>query len=168
MNYIDIAFIVVLAWGMIRGFRKGLIVQIASIGALVLGVYCSVYFSHEAIPYLQKIIGSKSPLIPLLSFGATFAAVIIAVHLIGKSVEKLVDIIALGLVNKLLGAFFGFLKFVLIISVLLSLMYQIDNRVKYIPTSLTNGSLLHDPLESIAPLLVPGIKSFVEKHQKED
>ena len=168
MNYIDIAFIVALSWGMIRGFRKGLIVQIASISALVLGVYCSVYFSHEAIPYLQKVTGAQNSLLPLLSFAATFTAVIIAVHLIGKSVEKLIDIIALGLVNKLLGAFFGFLKSALIISVLLSLMHQIDNKVKYIPTSLTNGSLLHDPLESIAPLLVPGIKSFVEKHQKED
>ena len=168
MNYIDIVFIALLAWSMIRGFRKGLIVQIVSITALVLGVYCSVYFSHEAIPYLQKAIGYKSTMLPLLSFAATFAAVIIAVHLVGKSVEKIINIIALGLVNKLLGAFFGFLKSALIISVLLSLMHQIDNKVKYIPTSLTKGSILHDPLESIAPLLVPGIKRFVEKHQKED
>ena len=168
MNYIDIVFVALLVWSMIRGFRKGLIVQIVSIAALVLGVYCSVYFSHEAIPYLQKAIGSQSTLLPLLSFAATFAAVIIAVHLIGKSVEKLIDIIALGLVNKLLGAFFGVLKSALIISVLLSLMYQIDNKVKYIPASLPKGSILHDPLKSMAPLLVPGIKSFVEKHQKED
>ena len=168
MNYLDIVIIVLLLWGLARGFIKGLIIQVASILALVLGVYCSLYFSHEAIPYIQKAAGIQSKLVPILSFAGTFVVVIVGVYLLGKSIEKLVDIIALGLVNKLLGAFFGLIKTLLILSVALSLLNQIDTKINYLPASFKKDSVLHDPLVSFAPLIIPGIKTLAEKYSKED
>ena len=54
MNILDIILGGILAWGAIRGFQKGLILQVASLVALVLGVYCSVEFSHIAADFLDK------------------------------------------------------------------------------------------------------------------
>ena len=43
-----------LAWAMFNGFRKGLIIKVASIVALVLGIYAGFHFSSFAAEWLNQ------------------------------------------------------------------------------------------------------------------
>jgi len=45
MNYIDIIILAVLAWALFRGFKNGLFIEIASIAALILGIWGAIRFS---------------------------------------------------------------------------------------------------------------------------
>jgi membrane protein required for colicin V production len=45
MNYIDIIIGIVLIVSAISGFRKGLIVEVASLAALILGIWGAIHFS---------------------------------------------------------------------------------------------------------------------------
>ena len=52
----------------------------------------------------------------MASLALTFLLVVVTVHLLAKLLEKMLDLVALGLVNKLAGALFGLLKFALVLS----------------------------------------------------
>ncbi len=45
MNYIDIILLILLAWGLISGLKNGLVHEVASLAALILGVVGAIHFS---------------------------------------------------------------------------------------------------------------------------
>ena len=48
MGMIDVFLVVPLLWGAYKGFKKGLIVEVFSLVALVLGIIAAVYFPQFA------------------------------------------------------------------------------------------------------------------------
>ncbi|MCB0425573.1 MAG: CvpA family protein, partial [Mangrovimonas sp.] len=53
MSVIDIVLAALILFGLIRGFMKGFFVEIASLVALVAGVYGAIHFSYFAADYLK-------------------------------------------------------------------------------------------------------------------
>ena len=45
MNKIDILLLVILAFGAVRGFMRGVIIEMASLLAIVIGIYGAIHFS---------------------------------------------------------------------------------------------------------------------------
>ena len=74
MNYFDLILLIPLIWGAIMGFRKGLILELASIAGLVLGIWGAIHFSSRLAPYLADLIDVSPNLLSLLSFIVTFSA----------------------------------------------------------------------------------------------
>ncbi len=89
----------------------------------------------------------------VLSFIMTFIVVIFLVITVGKIVQKFVDILLLGFLNKLAGAAFGVLKGALLISVLLFVINYFDSGQRLINPEARQKSLFYEPIESIAPTL---------------
>ena len=131
MSYIDIIILVIIAIGAIRGFSKGLIVEIATLLALVLGVFITMRYSVYTEKILKDFFNASSPYTPYVALGVTFIVVVIGIYILGKLLTKLVDIISLGLVNKLLGTIFGAAKACLIICVLLLLVDALNDRFQF-------------------------------------
>ncbi len=42
MNWLDIGIAVPLVWGAYVGFKKGLVIELASLAALILGIYAAI------------------------------------------------------------------------------------------------------------------------------
>ena len=55
MNYIDIILAIPLVWAVYRGFTKGFIIEIASLIAMVLGVYGAIHFSYFIFNQVQYL-----------------------------------------------------------------------------------------------------------------
>ena len=119
MPVIDIILGALILYGIIKGFFKGLFVEVASLLALMLGVYGAVHFSNYAAEFLSGYVDWSEQTMNISSFAITFIVIVLAVSLAGKALTKLANFAALGLINKLLGALFGGLKITLILSVLL-------------------------------------------------
>ena len=115
MNYLDIIFAVPLLWGIIRGFRKGLVIEIASLIAIIAGVYGAIHFSY----FISEKLNLTSEYAALISFAITFVLIVVIIFLFAKLLEKSMNLLALGFFNKLAGALFSMLKFAFILSVLL-------------------------------------------------
>ena len=111
MNYFDIIIIIPLLWGGYKGFKKGLIIEVASIVALLLGVWGGIKFSSISANYLGDMFSISEKLMPLISFALTFILIVIAVFAVAKLIQKVVKVVALSTVNKVAGAAFGILKF---------------------------------------------------------
>ena len=54
MGFIDVILGLLLVYGLYKGFRNGLILEIASIAALIAGIYGAIHFSYIAAGYLSQ------------------------------------------------------------------------------------------------------------------
>lgn len=157
MNVIDIILAILLLFGLVRGFMKGFFVELASLVALIAGIFGAIHFSYFASNYISKNVEWSENTVNLVAFAVTFIIIIIAISLAGKLLTKLANIVALGILNKILGGAFGLLKMAFLASVLILFFEAINKNEVLIDNSTIEGSTLYDPVQSIAPMILPSI-----------
>lgn len=155
MNWLDIVLAIPLLWFLFKGFRNGLIIELASLAALLLGIFVALHFSFYTEDYLREHFEIADKYLYIISFAITFIIVALLVFLVGKLIHKLVGIIALGFLNRLAGAVFGLLKAALLMSVILYFLNAFDPGSRIIGKEAREGSWLYDPVESIVPMIIP-------------
>ena len=134
MNYIDIVILLFLLYGAFRGFSKGLIIEVATLAGLILGVFIAIRYSPFTEGILKDFLNITSRYLSYIALAVTFLLVVIAVYLLGKMLTRLVDIISLGLVNKLLG----------------TLLDALNDKFHFISEETRENSLLFDPFLNFA------------------
>lgn len=167
MSVIDIVLGVVLIFGLIRGFMKGLFVEVASLIALVAGVYGAIHFSHYLSEKLNDTVTWDEKYINVVAFAATFFIIVVLISLAGKAFTKLADFAALGILNKFLGAAFGAVKIGFIVSVILIVFSHTNNTIGLISPDKLEQSVLYKPVKNIASLIFPDIIKQEEELREE-
>ncbi len=168
MGIFDIVIAVILVFGFIRGLMKGLFVEVASLAALVAGVYGAIHFSYFVGDFLKEKVGWSEQYITLASFAITFAIIVLAISLLGKLLTKLADFAYLGWINKALGGVFGALKLALILSVILMVFDKFNNTIPFVDAAEKEKSMLYEPVRKLGPMLFPSlIKDNTEEPKEE-
>lgn len=157
MNAVDIVICVCLLFGFIRGIMKGLFVEVASLIALIAGVYGAIHFSYFAKEYLQESVNWKPEYISLTAFSITFIVIVVAISLLGKVLTKVADFAALGMLNKLLGGVFGIAKIALILSVIFVFFNKINRTIPFVEKQVLDNSVLYKSVQKIVPTIFPFI-----------
>ena len=163
MTVIDIVLGALLLFGLIRGLTKGLFVEVASLLALIAGVYGAIHFSHFATDFLESRVDWSEKYINIASFAITFIIIVFAISLAGKALTKLADFAALGVLNKLLGGLFGFLKIGLILSVVLMVFSSMNKAIPFVDEDDIEESVLYEHVSALAPMIFPNIIDVEEK-----
>jgi len=83
--------------------------------------------------------------------------IVVIIHFVGVLADKMIDAIALGFLNRILGMVFGLLKSVLILSVFFTILNVIDVRHPFLPKAKIEGSRFYMPISDIAPAIFPVI-----------
>ena len=157
MNYIDIVLAILLVLAAINGFRKGLIAELASLAALILGIWGAIEFSDVTSEFLVENFDLKSEHLNIISFIVTFVVIVILVHIVGGVVNKMVETVMLGFLNKLAGMVFGIVRAALILSVLLVVFDKIDEDIQILSPEAKGESRMYEPIRNLAPSLFPFI-----------
>lgn len=158
MNVIDIIIVVILLFAAVRGFMIGLFSSIASLVAIVAGVFCAIHFSYILEDMLlNSVLEWSSKTYKIVAFAVTFLVVVLTIIFIGKLLTKLADITALGLLNKLLGAIFGALKWSVILSFIFLLFDKFNSTIPFVKKETLDESVFYSPIKSIVPTLFPAI-----------
>lgn len=157
MNVFDIVLIVFLLYGFIKGLMKGLFIEVASLVALVGGVWGSIHFSYFIGDFLKESVSWSEDKIALAAFAITFVLIIIVVSLLGKFLTKLADLAALGLINKILGGIFGLVKIGLVLSIVLVFFHRINATISFVDDETLEESILYESVKGIAPAIFPSI-----------
>lgn len=163
MNTIDIIIGIILIFGTVKGYMKGLFVEVTTLVGLVLGIYGAIYFSHFLGDYLKDSVSWDESMIQVVSFGGTFLIILIAMILLGKSMTKIAESVALGFLNKLVGAIFGFLKYALILSIVLLVYHEINTSLRFMEKEKVSDSVLYGPVKDFAPKLFPNVVKVERK-----
>ena len=132
MNYIDIVILLFLLYGAFRGFSKGLIIEVATLAGLILGVFIAIRYSPFTEGILKDFLNITSRYLSYIALAVTFLLVVIVVYLLGKMLTRLVNIISLGLVNKLLGTLLGIAKYFIMVCVLLMIVDALNDKFHFI------------------------------------
>jgi len=158
MNLFDLVFIVLLIWSAYRGFTKGFILQLSTLAALLLGIYGAIHFSDFTAQMLTDHFSISNDYLSIIAFALTFVVIVIAIHLLARLIEKLIQAIALGFINRILGIVFGIAKTAFIISIILVLVNKANDKYHFIPREKTENSFLYEPLSDFAPAIFPYLK----------
>jgi membrane protein required for colicin V production len=118
MNVLDVVIGVLLIYTLIRGIFRGLVEEVSSIIGVIGGFYAAYFYYPVAARWLGRWI-SNPVYGQIVGFLVIFAAVIILVGVMGVVMKYLLNIAALGWLDRIGGALFGSLKGVLIVAVLL-------------------------------------------------
>ncbi len=162
MSVIDIVLGALILFGLIRGLMKGLFVEVASLVALIAGVYGAIHFSNFASDFLQTKVDWDEKTMNIVAFAITFVIIVLVIAFAGKALTKLADFAALGIINKLLGAAFGALKIGLILSVILIVFDKMNSTIPFAEEEDLEASVLYEPVKSLAPTIFPTILNPIE------
>lgn len=155
MNFIDIILCAPLLWGLFKGFRKGLIVEIATFISFGLGTWGAFHFSDYVSEKLKTELHLQSPYLPIISFSIIFLLIVIIIYLIAKLIQHLVEGMAMGWLNKITGAIVGALKYALIMSVIIFIFNAIEKNYPILSFKNKDTSMLYKPIGKIAPFFIP-------------
>ena len=155
MNVLDIVLAALILFGFVRGLMKGFFVEIASVIALIAGVYGAIHFSNFAATFIDENSQWDVKTVNIVAFAVTFLIIVLVIALAGKALTKLADFAALGILNKLLGAIFGSLKIAVILSVILLVFDSLNRAIPFTDANTIEESMLYEPVKSLVPLLFP-------------
>ena len=157
MNVFDIVIAALLIFGFVRGVIKGFFVEVASLAALIGGVYGAIHFSYFIGDFLKEAVSWSQEYISLAAFAGTFIIIIVTISLLGEMLTKLADFAALGIINKILGGVFGAIKIGLILSVVFIFFGKMNDTIPFVKKETLNESILYAPVKKIAPTIFPSI-----------
>jgi membrane protein required for colicin V production len=157
MNVFDIVIAALLIFGFVRGVLKGLFVEVASLAALIGGVYGAIHFSYFIGDLLKEAVSWDQEYVSLAAFAGTFITIIVTIALLGKMLTKLADFAALGVINKILGGVFGAIKIGLILSVVFIFFGKMNDTIPFVKKETLDESILYAPVKKIAPTIFPSI-----------
>ena len=163
MNFLDLILAVPLCWCIYKGFKRGIIFELAMLVGIVAGCYLAIHLAKA----VSGIIGIKGEVSVLVAFLIIFVAVIVGAFFLGKCIENLVKLVKAGLLNKLLGAVLGMLKCVCILSVLTSFVLMADPHGHIITQNTREGSVLFNPINKVGTALTAQLKTYVAQKRAE-
>ena len=157
---LDILLAIPLLWGAIRGIRRGLILEVTGLVALFLGAYAALFGSDIAAEWLDAHYAIGKAYMGLVSFALTFIVVAVGVHLLGRILEKLVDITALKPLDRLGGLVFSTGRAWLFWSIAL-LILQGSLGTQWLPDDWIKESHIWPWLDTTARTLLPLIDPWI-------
>ncbi len=110
MNWIDLVIVVILILSMVSGFINGLIREVASLAALILGIWGAIKFSAFTAAKLYDFFDMSGHYVGIIAFVITFGIIVVVIHFVGLLADKIADAAALGFINRLLGIVFGLVQ----------------------------------------------------------
>lgn len=118
MNILDIVIGVIVGFCLIRGIFRGTVKELTSIIGVFIGFYAAYTYYPLVGNWLSRLITNESYL-NIVSFFSIFTIFFLAVGFIGILLKHLLKAVAMGWADRILGGIFGFVKALLIVSVLL-------------------------------------------------
>jgi len=102
-----------------KGYRKGFIVAVFAVIALIIGLAAALKLSATVAIYLQNNVTISIKWLPFVSFVLVLFLVILLVNIVGKLIQKTFEMAMLGWVNRIAGIILYSLLYTIIFSVFL-------------------------------------------------
>lgn len=155
MGFIDIVLAALLVFGLIKGLRNGLFVELASLISLFVGIYVAIKFSYLVRSAVGSVMSWSPKTIQVTAFILTLIVVVVAIHLLAKMLTEVASFAFVGWINTLGGGFFALIKTALILGVVLSLFQKANINNMLISKATQENSLFFNPILKTSEFLLP-------------
>ncbi|MEO6168387.1 MAG: CvpA family protein [Chitinophagales bacterium] len=154
--WIDIAWMILALYGIWKGWTNGLILSIFTTLAWGIGILAAVKLSAVAAQALHDKFNLESEYMPVISFLAVFAVIALVIYLIGKSLEKIVEIAQIGFLNRMGGV----ILYVSVYTVLFSIFIWLLDQVEIISPFVKQQSKTYSVISTVSDFMINNISSY--------
>lgn len=168
MSIIDIILGGLLLYGLIKGLWRGFFVELASLVSLIAGIFIALKFSGFIADIISGHVSWEPRYISITAFLITFVAVVVGIILLAKFFTKLADFASLGLLNRILGGVFGFLKMVLIVSVSLNFFLKMNSTHIFAEEETLQESIFFYPMLEVSNTIFPVLEEWFQEFKDQE
>ena len=168
MGFLDIILAMLLVYGLYKGLRNGFFVEIASLVALIAGLFGAIHFSYIVGEYIAGIVNWDSQYVNLAAFIITFVCIVLLIHVVGKLLSKVTEFSLLGILNKLAGGVFGATKTAVIIGALLIYFDKLNDDAEIVKQETIESSILYTPLKDVGAFVFGKVLNRTHMLDKEE
>ena len=154
MNLIDLIIIALLGYGLIKGYKKGLIIELSSFFGVFIAFFISINLDDIVSKQIAELININFDILNIIVFILTFLLSYSAIIFIAKGFTKLMKFVYLGLLNSLLGSLFGGLKLLLILMILSKIIFSFN----LIPMKMLSESNLMIQLHILSEIIFNSVE----------
>jgi membrane protein required for colicin V production len=122
--WIDILFLILLVIAIYKGWSHGITISLFTAAAWILGILGALKLSAVVALYMRDNLNLQSQYTPVISFILVFIIIAFMVYMLGKALEKIIEIAQLGFINRALGALLKVMVFALMFSFFIWLINQ--------------------------------------------
>ena len=162
MSWLDILILLPLLIGLVRGLMKGLIVEISSIAAIILGFLGAKWWSAAFASWMMQQFEWSDTACIVVAYALLFAGIALGLNIVARLLSKLFQKIQLGWLNRLLGGVFGTAKWGIVIVALVLCVHNLDKQFQFIKPELREISVVYMTLTPYAEKAWEEIKAQVE------
>lgn len=159
MNVIDLILCLVLLVAVWNGWRRGFILQICSLGALVAAIWLAARFGSEAAAMLRIDTDYAEP----AGFVVVLVVALLVISLVARLVRKFFHFAGFGLLDTLLGIVVAAAKYLLVVSVLLAAIERFNTDYALIPKQTIEGSYGYRPVRNLSRQVLPFVAWAAEQ-----
>lgn len=159
MNAIDLIVCLVLALAVWNGWRQGFVLQVFSLAGLVAGIWLAVRFGAAVGAWLRL----DETIAAAGGFVVVLLAVMLLVAVAGHLVRKIFHFVGFGVLDIVLGIAVSVLKYLLLLSVLLSAFDALNENYAIVKRQTIEGSKTYEPLLGLSQHLLPFVERVSEK-----
>ncbi len=116
---IDILFLLMMIFAIFRGLSKGLILGVFSMIAFIIGLAAALKLSVLVANYFRNAVAFSTRWLPVLSFVLVFIVVVLLINLGARLIEKTLQLVMLGWLNRLGGLLLYVGLYIIIFSIFL-------------------------------------------------
>ena len=154
---IDAVFALLILLACIKGYKKGLIVALFSIIAFIAGLAAALKLSAVVAAKLSGSINASAKWLPVISFIAVFLIVVLLVNLVGRMIQKSVEMVLLGWVNRI-G---GIILYALLYSIIFSIFLFYAVQLHFIKTETIKASQCYSFIQPLGPAVIDKLGSII-------
>lgn len=146
LNTLDLIITIILLIGTVRGFLKGFIYEIAVLGTLVVCYFLGFKLADVVSGFVGKIISVNPYTLHYISLLLAWLGISVAIFFLARLFEGLVNIVALGIFNKIAGAIFGGLKYAFVLSLFIFFFNRFSLSTSWLNADARAESFFYYPL----------------------
>jgi len=164
MVWLDIVVLICLGFGLIKGLFDGLVRQLIAVVALFLAFVFSGaaagYIRNFAVETMHWTAINDSPVVGPVCYIIAFVLIVAVLSLLGHLLDKIISVTPIGVLNKLGGAVFGLVLWLLCLSFALNAVEAFDRESNLISREVKDQSVTYIPVKMALPAIYPYLQTF--------
>ncbi|NDV77356.1 CvpA family protein [Dysgonomonas sp. 511] len=158
LHWFDLVILIIIGLTLVRGAFSGFIMQAATLLGVILGAIFAGKLSEIIAPKLMELVNASSHIISPLSYIVAFVLIMIALIFAGKLLESAIDALKMTALNRLAGAIFCAVKWLIVFSIILNIVVEFDQNRQLIKDDVRETSVSYPYIMKIAQTVIPYLR----------
>ena len=154
---IDLILGIIILIAIFKGYQRGLIIGLFSLVSVIIGLAAAMKLSTVVAGYIGEAVNVSDEWLPVISFAIVFIVVVLLIRLGANAIERTVEVVMLGWLNKL-G---GIILYVAIYTVVFSVLLFYAEQVNLVRPETIEKSISYSFVQPWGPRVINSVGSIV-------